>query len=270
MNTLRWLVPLGTACAVSVALSGGAAGQVTRTVQLDGADVQGQPCTLDELGAVVAQVDNEFKVLFVMEKEARPKPYQEVDLRADDRLLMVNGRKLASIDQLCSWLDSVAVGSPIQLGIRRDKDMQILSYPKADPKTLPKMHRKIVTQEDGPEGPQTATRTFTTGGKEGEHVAMLRGAGIVVRKVENRLEVMHRMPHASSIEALKGLKEGDRIVSFQGEKVESLDGLEETWNRLPTGETVTFVCSRDGVEHTYSFPKPDASKEPGGAVLITK
>jgi PDZ domain-containing secreted protein len=259
------------ACALTAVLSTGAEGEtVTRTVTVDAGSVQGQPCSLDELGAVVAQVENEFKVLFVMEPAQRLKAYQNVDLRAEDRLLMVNGTKLASIEQLRGLLDSAAVGSTLQLGIRRDKDMQIVSYAKADPASLPKVTRKFVTMEGGPEGPKTTEQTFTSAEGGGETVAILRGAGVIVRQAEGHLAVLYLMPLSASIEALAGLKEGDHVVSLQGQKAESLDGLESIWNGLATGDPVKLVCRRDDVEHTYEFPKPDASKDQGGAMMITK
>ena len=99
-----------------------------------------------------------------MEPAQRSKAYQQVDLRAEDRLLMVNGKKLTTTEQLVALLDSVAVGGNVQLGIRRDKDMKIVSYAKADPASLPKVTRKFVTTEVGPGGAKTTEKTFVSTG----------------------------------------------------------------------------------------------------------
>ena len=270
MNKLHWFGAGVLAWSLVLGWPGVAPCQTTRTVTMDASDVKGQPCSLDELGGLVAHVGDEFKVLFVMEPAQRVKAYQGVDLRAEDRLLMVNGKKLTSIEQLGGILDSVAVGGSIQLGIRRDKDMQIVSYAKADPKSLPQVTRKVVTTEVGPGGPKTTEQTFTSASGGGETVAVLKGAGIIVRQAEGHLAVMYLTPPPTPIEALAGLKEGDHVVSLQGKKAENLDGLESIWNGLATGDPVKLVCSREGVEHTYEFPKPDASKDQGGAMMITK
>lgn len=243
---------------------------MTKTVTMNAGDIKGQPYSLEELGALVAHVGDEFKVLIVTDPLQRTKNYQNVDLRAEDRILMVNGKKLTSIEQLKSVIDSVAIGGNIQLGIRRGKDMKVVGYAKADPKTLPKVERKFVTHEVGPGGPKTTEQTFTSSGETGETVAVMKGAGVIVRQAEGHLEVMHVMPEGASIEVLKDLKAGDLVLSLQGKKAETLDGLEATWNSLATGDPVKLVCSRAGVEHTYAFAKPDASKSPGGAMIITK
>ncbi len=271
MRKLKWPGAGMIVWALVVGWAGVAPGQtMTRTVTVDGGDVKGQPYSLDEVGGLVAHVGDEFKVLFVMEPAQRLKAYQGVDLLAEDRLVMVNGKKLTSIEQLKCLLDSVAVGGNIQLGIRRDKDMKIVSYPKADPKSLPQVTRKFVTTEVGPEGAKTSEQTFTSAAGGGETVAVLKGAGIIVRQAEGHLAVMYLMPPPTPIEALAGIKEGDHVISIQGKKAESLDGLESIWNGLATGDSVKLVCSREGVEHTYEFPKPDASKDQGGAMMITK
>lgn len=264
---LRWQGILGTGLALA-ALTGAQAQIKTHTVTLDGASVQGQPYSLDELGAVVAHMDGEFKVLFVMEPQARLEAYRSVDLRADDRLRMINGKTITSLDMLRAVIDSTAVGTDIQLGIKRDKDMMIVRYPKADPKSLPQIKRMVVTDTLG--GEQMAGGSFTHAGGPPEEVAVLRGAGVIVRQGDSCLEVMMLMPKAAEIEALAGLQPGDRVESLQGQVTGDLDALESAWKGIATGDSVRLVCSRDGQSHTYEFAKPDASKDPGGAVMITK
>jgi C-terminal processing protease CtpA/Prc len=241
---------------------------MTKTVTMNGGDVQGQPYSLDELGAVVAQMGTDFKVLFVMDPPARLEPYRSVDLKAEDLLLMVNGKKITSLEMLKATIDSVAMGGQIQLGIRRDKDMQIVHYAKADPKTLPQVKHMTVTQTNVGQG--SGEQTFISKGGSGEHVSILKGTGIIVKQGEHGLEVMDLMPMAADIAELKGLAAGDRVVSLQGKKLSDLASAGAAWEALATGEPVKLVCSRNSKEQTYTFAKPDPAKDSGGAVMITK
>ena len=67
---------------------------------------------------------------------------------------------------------------------------------------------------------------------------------------------MYLMPPATPIEALAGLKEGDQVVSLQGKKAETLDGLESVWNGLATGDPVKLVCSATARSRPTSLPNP--------------
>ena len=69
----------------------------SKSIQMEAGDIKGQPYTLDELGAVVVHNARGMQVLFVMEPDMRPEAYKEVDLQAEDLILMANGKKLASI-----------------------------------------------------------------------------------------------------------------------------------------------------------------------------
>jgi S1-C subfamily serine protease len=210
-----------------------------------------------------------MQVVFVMEPGMRPEAYKEVDLQANDVILMANGKKLESIDDLEILMDGVATGDQIQLGVRRGKDMQIVRYLKADPESLPKMKRMMVTADEGEDGEVKKEMSFQSAGGQ-ERVSMMRGTGIIARETEGQVQVAHLLPHSEETKGLGDVAEGDLVISLQGTSLTSLDDLDKIWESIAIGEEVTMVCSRESKPFTCTFTKPDASDMQGGAVMITK
>jgi len=241
----------------------------SKSVSIQSDDIKGQPYTIKELGAVVVHNASGIQVMFVMEPQMRLEAYKEVDLQTDDLILMVNGKKLESIDDLENLMEGLAIGDQVQLGVKRDKDMQIVRYLKADPESLPKMKRMMVTADEGEDGTVERNMSFQSAGGE-EQVAMLKGIGIIASETEGQVRVAYLMPHAKDVKGLEDVKEGDLVISLQGAPLASLDELDKAWESIAIDAKVTLVCSRDGKELTYTFTKPDASDMQGGAVMITK
>jgi S1-C subfamily serine protease len=241
----------------------------SKSVSIQSDDIKGQPYTLNELGAVVVQNNQGLLVMFVMEPDMRPEAYKEVDLQAEDVILMANGKKLESIDDLENQLEGLAIGDQVQLGIKRDKDMQIVRYLKADPESLPKMKRMMVTAEEGEDGKAKREMSFQSAGGE-ERVSMLQGTGIIARETDGHVQVAYLMPQGKETKGVSEVKEGDLVVRIQGKTLASLDDLDKIWESIATGDEVTMVCSRDDKEFSCTFTKPDASDMQGGAVMITK
>jgi len=107
---------------------------------------------LNELGAIIMLKDDSVVVEFVMPEENRPKAYKEIDIRKNDKILMVNGKKIklpADIDEIYTELD---IGDDVKLGVRRDGDLMIITYKKADPETMPKRKMMKLSVEDDGEG----------------------------------------------------------------------------------------------------------------------
>ena len=75
--------------------------------------------TLILLGALVVGKGGELQVLVTMPGEHRLKVYRDVDLQEGDRIMMVNGSKATSIDDLKEALAVLKVGDEIKLGIKR-------------------------------------------------------------------------------------------------------------------------------------------------------
>jgi C-terminal processing protease CtpA/Prc len=241
-------------------------GQETRTkvVTMGGDDIEGPPYNLAELGAVIVQREGALEVLFVGPPEKRLKAYREVDLETGDRIVMVNGKKMTSVEDLEATLDVLAVGDEIKFGLKRGKDMRIVSFAKADPDDLPQakmMMKHVSVGEDG----EKKEMTFTTDGK-GEEISVLTGGGMLVKAEAGTLVISHLLPDAEEILGEADVQAGDLVVKLQGNNVSDLEDLDQEWRLIETGDDVTLVLSRDGDRFQITFEKAEGRKP--GVMMI--
>ena len=113
----------------------------------------GEVYHLNEAGAIVIFKDGIIRVEHVMPAEKRPKAYRDIDLKTGDEILMINGKKVKIPGDIESVYMELEIGGEIKLGVRRDGELRIIDYKKADPETLPKrkmMKMKVEAGEDGP------------------------------------------------------------------------------------------------------------------------
>lgn len=233
-----------------------------KMVTIGGDDMDGS-AMIGELGALIFEKDSTLTVEHVMEANMRPKVYKDVDLVKGDVIMMANGKRTYTADALSLVLDSLKAGDDIKLGVRRDKDMQIVSFKKADPKDLPQI--KMVKQampgewksggEGGQGGPKMVMHTEGSAGPDGQ-LAVLGGNGLIFKQDSNAVVVLAVLPGA----VLGGadVKEGDRILKIQDKDVTGPSMLQEAYDSIDAGKTVTIVLSRDGKESTVSFDKAES------------
>jgi len=112
----------------------------------------GEICHLDEVGAIVLLKEDKIKVEYVMPADKRSKAYVNVDIMNADEILMVNGQKVKTPEDIELIYKGLNAGEEFKLGIRRDGNLMIVSYDKANPDDLPKkkmMKLKVVDEGDG-------------------------------------------------------------------------------------------------------------------------
>jgi len=260
MNTTirSWLLP--AAILTLALLFATAHGQQTRIVTAGGDDIEGPPYNLAELGAVIVQRAGALEVLFVAPPPERPKGYADVDVEAGDRLMMLNGKKLKTVADLEAGMNEAAVGEAVKIGLKRGKDLRMIAFPKADPDDLPRaqmMMKHVSVDESG----EKKEMHFTADG-EGEPLSVLVGGGLLVKAEEGRLVVAHLLPDAGEILGAADVRQGDLLISLQGEKLSEPAALDEAWSRIETGDEVALVLARDGKEFGVNFIKAEAP-EPG-------
>jgi S1-C subfamily serine protease len=237
--------------------------QQMKMVTIGGDDADGT-AMIAELGALIFEKDSTLTVEHVMQAAQRPKAYKKVDLKQDDIILMVNGKRTRTADDLSMILDSLKAGEEVKLGVRRDKGMQIVSFKKAAPEDLPQI--KMVTQDMPGEGESGAhggpnmkmiTRTEGGAGSDGQ-LAVLMGSGLIFKQDDEAVVVAATMPHTK--EALGDVEviEGDRVLKIQDKEVIDPSMLQEFYDAIEIGTSVTLVFSRDGKEFTASFDKSEA------------
>jgi hypothetical protein len=159
--------------------------QKKMVMSVGGEGIEGQPFIIPELGAIVVFKEKKLEVLNVMPDNARPKDYLEVDIKAGDILVMLNGARLKTIEDLKSAHDSASAGDNFKFGIKRGKEMRILQFAKADPKSMPKGH--------------AMTMSMDAEGGGGKPLAVLMGSGIIAEESDGKIVIGALMPDASDI-----------------------------------------------------------------------
>jgi hypothetical protein len=96
---------------------------------------------IPETGAIFNEKNKKVVCEFIPTAENRPKEYSNVDILAGDLILYVNGNKIKTMKDLKSNYELVKTGDEVKLGIKRQENMFIVSFKKADPKNLPQTNQ---------------------------------------------------------------------------------------------------------------------------------
>ncbi len=233
----------------------------TRTITFDDESAM----IIPGLGALVEMDGDTLKVAMIPPAEQRPEAYREVDIQANDRILMANGKRLRVIADLRTLLDSLETGAAIKLGIARDGRMMMASFARADDSAPggPMMIKKTV---DG--SGQMTQKVMSFGGHGGiEGTVAVLDAGLIIGPAEAGLKVVALLPHASERISGEMPAEGDLVISVNNNIETDIQAFQSTYDDIPDGDTVTVVFERDGERHTATYVK---SPMTSGETIIKK
>jgi PDZ domain-containing secreted protein len=210
--------------------------------------IDGAAFPIPEVDAIVTKSGKDLNVDMVPPAESRREQYKNVDLRAGDLILMVNGKRVKTIEELSAAHAAVAVGSEVKLGIQRGQQMMYVAFPKADPKDMPKRTIRIVT--------------------EGEKGTQIFPAVGVILKEKDSAVVIHSLIETEHT-AVKGLdvKQGDIIRVINGKRVSTLASYTTIFDAIAVGDRVTWQIERKGARREVSFVRP---KPMGGVIMKRK
>lgn len=222
---------------------------------------------INEIAGIV-QLENDTLVLtMVAPPDHRADDYKEVDLKKGDRLLMCNGKRLKDIATLRQIIEEAEPGDKIKFGIVRDGHMALTSFPKGDPESMGGQMVMMTTEID--DGGAGMEKTISIGGGGGiDGTVIVLDGGIIVSSGQDGPIVLALMPDAS--EHLKGTmpKEGDRILSINGEIDSNMQALQALYDKIPEGEEITVKFERDGEKHSTTYVKTALTG--GGQMIIEK
>jgi PDZ domain-containing secreted protein len=222
-------------------------------------NIVGEPFNLGELGAVVVDDGKEIKFLHIAPADMRPKAYKDLDVQANDVVLMCNGKRLKTLKELEAAYKETAVGAEFKMGVRRQEERFIVSFAKADPKDMPKMEVQMATTGGAASGGGgVKMQRFTFGG--GDDVAPLMGLGLIIGKKDNVFKIVGVVPNAIQAD----LKQDDIIESFNGEKIKSTQQLSEMFEKLAVGTKIELQYKRGDKTMQASLTK----KESQGRMMI--
>jgi S1-C subfamily serine protease len=261
MNMYQRLLQVGFAVVILIPATLIAASPERTKVTTAGSD---DVFFLQELGAVIMQDEETIRVDYVAPTDNRTKVYRSVDIESGDIIAMLNGKRVKSVKDLKASYEEAEIGEEIKFGIKRDKRMMIVAFPKADPENAPQQQIMMVKMGEDGEGTVTAasgpeTRVIKMEAGSAGNTALLE-LGLLLGEDEESLILTDILPHASRRLGGVDMAEGDIVKSLQGKSVTTLDMFADLYESIPVGDTVSLVFQREGMEISVSFPRPDAQK----------
>ena len=224
---------------MKIVRQGGPGGMTTKEFSQD------EILSVPELSAMILEQDKAIVVEHIMEKEMRMKGYESTDLQEGDKILMANGKKMGSLKELRELYATAAPGSTVKFGVKRNDDMVIASFVKADPKDLPK------------------TRMIVAGGPDKEIIGIPE-VGLVFSNKGKDVVVEHVLDNAAKELNGADIKEGDLITALNTFPVKSFADFQKRFKSIPVGDKVEIVASRGGKTATVTFSKP---KDDGKVII---
>ena len=231
--------------------------QVTMERRIEGGD---GIFHLKEVQTILTSKDDTIKVMTVLPERMRPKGYGDIVLKENDEILMVNAKRVKTVQKFEELYNALEIGETLKMGIRRKGDLMIESFKKIDPEDMPAgAHIMIRTDASGEEGDHGGgmMRAFTIGGGDSGDMRPWFGTGLILGEEEGRLKVMRIMEGMTGALGKADIKEGDELKSLNGQKVETLDKFFEMYEKLDTGSKVEIEYARAGRKMQAAFEKPN-------------
>ncbi len=227
-------------CSLNSAFSAQEPKRITRSFSSDNSVI------IREVGAVITTKDDNLVVEVILGNNEK----ESADIVKDDLVLMANGKKLKSMKDLRDQYDNAKIGDEFKLGLKRGENLMISTFVKKSDEELNKAGngRMMIRMEK----------------KEGEEA--LPALGLIVGTNKKSVVVNGTLPTVSKNFKSFEPKQGDVIVSINGNAVSNAEEFAEAYTELEEGDKVTIVISRNGKEMKETFSKP----KPMGRMIINK
>jgi len=122
--------------------------QETKIIKKEGGKTiitsEGDIFDVPELAVFITQEGDDLTITNMMDVNSRPKGYEDINVQLNDVILMANGKRMKSVNDLQNLYKEAKPGTTIKLGIKRGEEMMLTSFEKVDPDKLPK--RKMITK----------------------------------------------------------------------------------------------------------------------------
>ena len=224
---------------------------------------KGSVTIINELGSIIVTDDEGLVVQMAGPKDARTGKYRDVDLRDSDRIIMLNGKKMTTIQEFEDGYKAIEIGHDVELGVKRDMIMMIVSFPKASPDDLPRMRAMLISEKDGEiSSVETVGDNANITNIPSEGLTAIKpvpGAGLMVAEKEDEVVVMMVLPNVKDLMKDNQLEQGDILLSLQGREISSTQQFSTEYEEISVGSKVTIKYSRDGESGTTSFIKQEIS-----------
>lgn len=216
---------------------------------------------LPELGAVIIQDSSGISVAAMPPDGHVPKGYESVDLKEQDRLIMLAGKKLLKVADLREFYEKAAIGDTLKLGVKRGEQMRLVSIVKADPANLPQRQIKMIKDggeaEGGPDWTGAKTEQVVTAG---DGTTIVPELGLVLKPSNNGLMVEATLGNVGNLYPGGGPEKGDFIRKLNDRPVRSAEDFEAQFAAIATGAPVRLEYERGGKPLVVALDRPAAPK----------
>jgi PDZ domain-containing secreted protein len=175
---------------------------------------------LQEVGALIIRDKDKIKVQFVAPENKRPNGYQNVDLKKDDIIMIVNDKAVKKLSDLKEAYEKLKVGKDIKLQVKRGKNTIMVAIKKADPKDLPKKH------------------ALNPDIRKMENKVLLEGYGILIAKINEKPMIEKLFMDNNDLVKKAGLKGGDLLTNINGLEVKTFIQFKTAYQTISSGQNV--------------------------------
>jgi len=210
------------------------------------------------LGAVVKMNEKAMTIEMIPPAADRAEECRAVDLKNGDEILMLNGKRIKSIDQFDELYTAIDTGDDVKFGIRRDGAMMIASYikPKAEAggQKIVMMTTTMGDAEPSADGGGQMKKMVIGGDGPGGAVPFL-DAGLVLKDGDNGVTVDAVISNIDVAMTGTRPQEGDIITALQGTAITSTAEFMKQFAKIEIGAKVELTFSHGGVSSTAEFEK---------------
>ena len=195
---------------------------------------------LPEYEAIIVEEEGQLKVEFLMAPPSSTNDPLEDTIKKGDLILMMNGSRLTTIDEIRASYDGLSEGDEIKIGIRRGQERFILRKEKGN-----------VPEHGG--GRMVMSMDMQL--EEGVDPVVVPELGLMLVETNDQIEILSSIPPLLPEELKSKEVEGYAIVSVNGENFESVDELKFYIEKLAEGDTIDLTMNKAGDEIAVSFAK---------------
>ena len=213
------------------------------------------------IGAGIVPEDGNLVVKFIPPADSRGQKFKDVDLREGDQIVMIEGSKVTTIDELRAKFEEAEIDSEIRLGIRRGKDLMICPLVRVEEEAEGGGQVMMVTRTmDGADAGEEGNWLSSEAGGP-EDVLALADAGLILISRDEGLIVMGQIPGDHKTLEGESPEDGDRILEVAGQTVETADEFTEIYEATGEGEKIalTYLHGSDTLKCSFVRTKLAAS-----------
>jgi S1-C subfamily serine protease len=143
-------------------------------------------------------------------------------------------------------------------GIRRGKELLIITFKKGDPEKM-KSGKRIMLRMDDTKGNQPGEKgkfqfTMEKGSELNPELANL---GLILAAENQQLKVIHIMEHAIP-EVKTAIQAGDILLMLKGTNLTSVDDFIKGYEKISVGQMVQMKVLRGEKAFELTFKKPES------------